>query len=114
MKVDSQTTDGFYTKLGLRLAKEFRSEKNPDTVFVPKANLFWIHDFADRVKLDSEFIGGGGFTTEGMEPVSDTFNVGAGLNVYFGRDVRLFADYIWQTASEFNSNTIQGGVQWSF
>jgi subtilase-type serine protease len=114
LKVDSVTEDGFYTKLGLRLAKEFRCEKNPDMVLVPKANAFWIHDFADRTQLDSAFVGGGSFTTEGLEPLSDIFNLGAGLNVYFNKDVRLFVDYGWQTAGNFNSNTVQLGAQWFF
>jgi subtilase-type serine protease len=114
LKVDSETLDGIYSKLGLRLAKEYRSEQNPDVRWVPKANAFWIHDFADSVKLDSSFVGGGSFTTEGLEPLSDVFNLGAGLNVLFGKDTRLFVDYGWQTAGNFNSNTVQAGVQWSF
>jgi uncharacterized protein with beta-barrel porin domain len=114
LDVDARTLDGVYTKLGLRVGKEFRSQENPDVVWVPKANAFWIHDFADRVKLDSSFIGGGSFTTEGLEPLRDVFNLGAGLNIYFNKDVRLFVDYGWQTAGNFNSNTVQLGAQWSF
>ena len=114
LKVDSRTLDGMYTKLGLRVGKEFRSQENSDVIWVPKANAFWIHDFADRVKLDSSFVGGGSFTTEGLEPLRDVFNLGAGLNIYFNKDVRLFVDYGWQTAGNFNSNTVQIGAQWSF
>jgi uncharacterized protein with beta-barrel porin domain len=114
LKVDSDTTDGIYSKLGVRAAKEFRPEKYPDMILVPHASVFWIHDFADRVELSSSFVGGGSFTTEGLEPMSDTFNIGAGLNVYYKKNVRLFVDYGWQSASNFNSNTVQLGAQWSF
>jgi outer membrane autotransporter protein len=81
---------------------------------VPNVRAFWIHDFADRVELDSSFVGGGSFTTEGRDPVRDTFNLGAGLNIYLKNNVRLFVDYGWQSASSFNSNTVQAGAQWSF
>jgi len=114
LKVDSETMEGIYSRLGLRLAKEFRCEKNPDMVWVPKANVFWIHDFADGVKFDNEFIGGGSFTTQTQDPIRDAFNIGAGLNVYFTKSVRLFVDYGWQTAGSFNANTVQAGAQWSF
>jgi outer membrane autotransporter protein len=114
LKVDSDTADGLYSKLGIRAAKEFRPEQNQDMKLVPNVSMFWIHDFADRVKLDSSFVGGGSFTTEGREPVRDTFNLGAGLNIYLKNNVRLFVDYGWQSASNFNSNTVQAGAQWSF
>jgi len=111
LKVDSDTTDGIYTKLGIRLAKEL---KHQDMTLVPNVRAFWIHDFADRVDLSSSFIGGGSFTTEGLEPVHDMFNLGAGLNFYLKNNVRLFVDYGWQAAGNFNSNTVQAGLQWSF
>jgi outer membrane lipase/esterase len=114
LKVDPKTMEGIYSKLGLRLAKEFRCEKNPDMVWVPKANVFWIHDFADGAKFSNEFIDGGSFTTQSQDPVRDAFNIGAGLNIYFNKDVRLFVDYGWQTAGGFNANTVQAGAQWSF
>jgi uncharacterized protein with beta-barrel porin domain len=111
LKVDSDTTDGIYSKLGIRLAKEL---KNQNMTLVPNVRAFWIHDFADRVELSSSFIGGGSFTTEGLDPVHDMFNIGAGLNVYYNKNLRLFVDYGWQSASSFNSNTVQLGAQWSF
>jgi subtilase-type serine protease len=114
LKVDSETTDGIYSKLGVRAAKEFRFEDKPNMRFVPNVSAFWIHDFADSVELDSAFIGGGSFTTEGLDPLRDTFNIGAGLNVYYNNNVRLFIDYGWQSESNFNSHTVQAGAQWSF
>ena len=114
LRVDSETTEGIYSKLGLRWAKEFRSEKNPDTVFVPKANVFWIHDFADGATFDSEFVNGGHFSTDSMDPVRDSFNFGAGLNVFLSKSTRLFVDYGWQGASSLSSSTLQAGAQWSF
>jgi subtilase-type serine protease len=114
LKVDSETTDGIYSKLGVRVAKEFRPEQNPDMILVPNVSAFWIHDFADRVEMSSSFIGGGSFTIEGLEPMGDTFNIGAGLNVYYNKNLRLFIDYGWQSESSFNSHTVQLGAQWSF
>jgi outer membrane autotransporter protein len=114
LRVDSETTDGIYSKLGLRWAKEFRSEQNPDMVFVPKANVFWIHDFADGATFDSEFVNGGSFTTKSMDPVRDSYNLGAGLNVFLSKSTRLFIDYGWQGSSSLDSSTLQAGAQWSF
>jgi outer membrane autotransporter protein len=114
LKVDSTTADGIYGKLGVRVAKEFRPEQNPGMILVPNVSAFWVHDFADRVELSSSFVGGGSFTTQGLEPMRDTFNIGAGLNVYYNKNLRLFVDYGWQSASNFNSNTVQLGAQWSF
>jgi subtilase-type serine protease len=116
LKVDSDTTDGIYTKFGIRAAKEIRSEKHPNLILVPKVSIFWLHDYADRVELNSSLVGvsGGSFTTEGHDPVRDSFNLGAGLNIYLKNNVRLFVDYGWQSASSFNSNTVQAGAQWSF
>jgi len=114
LKVGSETTDGIYSKLGVRAAKEFRSEKNPNRVLVPNMSAFWIHDFADRVELSSSFIGGGSFTTEGLDPVRDMFNIGAGLNVYSGKNTRLFVDYTWQFSSDFTSSMVQAGIQRRF
>jgi uncharacterized protein with beta-barrel porin domain len=114
LNVDSDTMDGLYSKLGLRWAKEFRSEENPDMVWVPRANAFWIHDFADGVEFDNEFIGGGSFTTQGLDPVADSLNVGAGLNVYLSKGTRLFVNYAWQGSSDYDASTLQAGAQWSF
>ncbi len=114
LKVDSDTTDGVYSKLGVRVAKEFRLEKYPDTIIVPKVSAFWIHDFAERVELSSSFVGGGSFTTEGHDPVRDMLNLGVGLNIHLKDNLRLFVDYGWQSASSFNSNTVQAGLQFSF
>ena len=114
LKVGSDTTDGFYSKLGIRAATEIRSEENSDMVMVPKLSAFWIHDFAERVELSSSFIDGGSFTTEGHDPIRDTLNLGAGLNIYFSNNLRLFVDYSWQSSSNFNANMAQAGVQWSF
>jgi len=112
LKVDSDTTDGFYSKLGIRMAKEFRS--NPDMVIVPKVNMFWIHDFAERVEVSSSFIGDGSFATKGHDPEQDLFNVGAALNIYLNDNKRFFVDYVWQSSSDFTSNMLHAGVQWSF
>jgi outer membrane autotransporter protein len=114
LKVDSDTTDGFYSKLGIRMAKEFRTEKLPDVVIVPKVNMFWIHDFAERVEVSSSFVGGGSFATKGHDPERDLFNAGAALNIYLNKNKRFFVDYVWQASSDFSSSMLQAGVQWSF
>ncbi len=114
LKVDSETSDGIYSKLGLRFAKEFRCEQNPDMVFVPKANAFWIHDFADNASFNSKFVNGGSFTTDSMNPVEDSYNFGAGLDVFLSKGTELFVDYGWQGSSSLNASTLQAGAQWSF
>jgi len=114
LKVDSENSDGVYSKLGLRWAKEFRSEENPDMVWVPKANAFWIHDFADNASFDSKFVNGGSFTADCLDPVEDSLNVGAGLDVYMSKGTRLFVNYAWQGSSDYDASILHVGAQWSF
>jgi len=114
LKVETNTTHGLYSKLGVRAATKIRPEENSNMAMVPKLNAFWIYDFADRVELSSSFIDGGSFKTEGQDPTRSTFNVGAGLNVYLSNNMWLFVDYNWQTSNDFNLNIAQVGAQWSF
>jgi outer membrane autotransporter protein len=110
LKVDSHTTDAFYSKVGMRFATEMKSQDN--TVLVPEVGAFWIHDFSDAAELDSEFGDGSAFTVEGVEP-DDSFNITAGLNAYFS-DWRLFVNYGWLTSSSADSHTVKAGIQWNF
>jgi outer membrane autotransporter protein len=114
LKVDSEDYDGFYTKLGIQTTTEVTFENNPDVVMVPKLSAVWVHDFADRVEVSSSFVGGGSFSTEGLDPVRDMINVGAGLNTYINDNTRIFVDYVWQFSSDFESHMLQAGIQWPF
>jgi uncharacterized protein with beta-barrel porin domain len=114
LNVDSETMDGLYSRLGLRLAKEFRCEKNPNMIIVPKASAFWIHDFADNAEFGSQFVNGGSFSTDSLDPIEDSLKLSGGLNVYLSKSTQLFVDYTWQTSSEINFSTVQAGAQFKF
>ncbi len=113
LDVDSDTTDGFYSKLGFRLAKEFHFGPD-DTVIVPRASIFWIHDFVEREDVGSTFVDGGSFSTDGLEPVRDIFDVGGGFNIYLDDYTKVFFDYSWHASGKFNSHAVELGLQWSF
>jgi|GEM_PF-5029472 len=111
LKVDSHTTDSYYAKLGVRLAALMREQDN--VVLVPEIGVFYIADLSDESELDSAFGDGSAFTVEGLEP-DDALNVKAAINAYFSNNWRLFLNYDWRTASDLNTHTVKGGVQWDF
>jgi len=114
LNVSANTTESLYSKLGMRISKQFQLAAQPGRVYVPQVRLFWIHDFSNRVGQHAAFAEGGDFAIKGYRPDRDILNLGTGLSLYLEKGLRLFADYDWQVSSEYSAHHVQAGVQFSF
>lgn len=114
LNVSANTTESLYSKLGMRISKQFQFAAQPGRIYVPQVRLFWIHDFSDRVEQHAAFAQGGNFAVKGYRPDRDSLNLGTGLSLYLEKGLRLFADYDWQLSSEYSAHHVQAGIQMSF
>jgi outer membrane autotransporter protein len=79
LNVQSQHYDFLESGLGVKVADPFRYR---DGTYVPEVHFKWFHEFVNPSVQDTAAFavpGSPSFTTPGLKPAADTFNVGAGL-----------------------------------
>ena len=81
LAVKSQSYDFLESGLGAELARPFKREYG---TYVPEIHFKWLHELINpTLRNTAAFVAPGSsfFTTPGMKPGDDTFNVGAGLTL---------------------------------
>jgi outer membrane autotransporter protein len=101
LRVNGQTYEFVQTGLGAKLIRAI--PLSTAQVMRPELHVNWLHSFGgETMSAVATFTGGGpSFTTKGLKPKRDTFNVGAGV-VFANRgvwSVEGVYDYQWRSDS---------------
>ena len=114
LNVNSVDMDSFRSAVGVRLAAKF-GEKD-DVQFIPELRAGWEHEFMDKTAdVNASFIGGSGnFVVRGVELGADSGVLGAGLTVWFNKEIQGFVNYDARMNERISSHTISGGLSYSW
>jgi outer membrane autotransporter protein len=101
LKVASQSRDNAKMSIGAKVARTYQGDNNKWT---PDLHLMYGYDVvASQVATTASYTGGGStFTTNGMSPARNSFNLGAGVNVANRKNF----DVVVQADTEFRESYI--------
>lgn len=107
LDVDDASASSVRSALGGRI------EKSYDTAYgklVPELQVQWIHEFDNQqvqtnASYEADTTGQTAFTTVGATPQRDLADVSLGLTLLGTRNLSVMADFEWQHASGFTSET---------
>ncbi|MFO1257110.1 MAG: autotransporter domain-containing protein [Gammaproteobacteria bacterium] len=100
LRVSNKSVDSLVAGLGVKA--EYRAG-----MFAPEAHASAYYDFnANSQETNNLFLGSTvGFATNGVKPPHDSYEVGAGLNVYAMDKLQLNLHYDYSFKSDFHSHT---------
>lgn len=114
LNVQGRDVDYWSSALGVRAAGRYNFGS---WALLPRAQLAWRHLFADErrdVKASFSGYGGNSFTVYGLEQVSDSLELQAGLNAAIGQQANVFLQYGLSLGQGQNGQELSLGFNWLF
>lgn len=114
VQMHSGTAESSTSSLGLRMTGVFQ---DGDWRFLPRAGLFWLHQFKDdALRLTTNFVGypTATFTVASADPVPNQAMGSLGLSVEYNKNLSLYLDFSAVLADKQNSKLLAGGLTWRF
>jgi outer membrane autotransporter protein len=106
--VHDQDYDSLRSRAGLRLGRPITVS---ETVrIVPEATVAWEHEFMDDDYDVRSSLWGASVDTNGYDRDREHYTVGAGLRMFFGRNVSAFAAYSAGFSDGARGNNVEAGV----
>ena len=113
LRVDSETTDGVYSKLGLSWPRNSVLSRIRTWYLFRRQMCSGFMILRIMRRLAASLLTAAVSQQKAWTPFG-TRIICAGLNVFLSKGTRLFVDYGWQGSSSLDSSTLQAGAQWSF